>query len=230
MTGGTGAETMIGGDGADSFTPVTGNDSLSGGAGNDTFTFSSTDGLTAADTVDGGAGTDTLTASDIQSDYAGTLTGIPVLALDFEADGTTFSVANASGVSVLSLTGDADNRTATISAIADGTTVRMGDANLIATVDTVAGASLTIDARADSDEALTITDAKSVTYVNGSEGTDTDMASTVLDATDTTSLTVTGRLQRVTRWLPVILLDQCAVLTDGHYTSNGCYGNRWDNC
>ena len=60
------------------------------------------------------------------------------------------------------------------------------------TLDTVAGASLTVNARILTAEALTITDAASVTINAASTGVNSGVGSTVLDNADTTSLTVTG--------------------------------------
>ncbi len=198
ITGGGGADTLLGGDGNDQITAGAGNDSINAGAGTDTIVMAAN--LTSQDTVDGGDGTDTLTASPA-ANFSGTLSNVERLTLDFTAaDSGTFSLANATSVDRLTVTADTDNDAVAIAAIPTGATVILNDDDLILTADTVAGASLIVDVRssaAGSPEALTITDAASVTLKSGASA-NSATASVALDAVDTTSLTVTGAAAAVT--------------------------------
>lgn len=190
ITGGGGNDVLLGGDGNDQITAGAGKDNIDGGEGTDTIIMGAN--LVSTDTIEGGGGTDTLTAT-MSANYSGAITGVEVFSLTFdEADSGTFSFENIDSEVLVIANGDADNDSVVLGSLASGTTVRIADANIITTVDTVADASVTVDVRsavADTEETLTITDAASVTITSGTavaNGT----ANIVLDAVDTTALTV----------------------------------------
>lgn len=190
ITGGGGNDVILGGAGKDTITAGGGKDNIDGGAGNDTIIMGAN--LVSTDTITGGDGVDTLTASP-SANYSGTISGVEVFSLDFTAaDNGTFSFENIDSESTIVVTADTDNDAVVLGSLASGSTVRINDADIVATIDTVADASLTVDVRsavADTEETLTVTDAESVTITSGTavaNGT----ANIVLDAVDTNSLTV----------------------------------------
>ncbi len=96
ITGGTGADTIIGGTGADTITTSgTGSDSLSGGNGNDNIRTTEANFI-AGHTIDGGAGTDTLTytnAAALSSAELANKTGFEII--QTSANGNTFVFTDA---------------------------------------------------------------------------------------------------------------------------------------
>jgi hypothetical protein len=215
MIGGAGADSFVGGDGADSITGAAGNDTIDGGAGNDILQGGDgDDSLTVGagvDNVSGGAGNDTIVLS---TNYATTdtvdggdgsadkvtmtlganltpvFTNVERIAVEFsDATGTnTLTVSSSESVNRVEVTGTADNDVGKIASLASGSSVWVKDANVIPTIDTVADASLSLYGNAVSDEAVTVTDASSVTAVGYADGG--AFGSLVLDNADTTSLTV----------------------------------------
>ena len=190
ITGGGGNDVLLGGAGNDTITAGGGKDSIDAGEGTDTIVMSTN--LASTDTISGGDGTDTLTAT-VAANYSGTITGVEVFSLNFTAaDNGTFSFANIDSEAVIVVVADTDNDAVILGSVASGATVRINDDDIITTIDTVADASLTVDVRsavAGTQEQLTVTDAESVTVTSGTavaNGT----ANIVLDAVDTTALTV----------------------------------------
>jgi Ca2+-binding RTX toxin-like protein len=212
LTGGTGNDTLVGGanndvlvggDGNDRLEAGDGVDNLSGGAGNDTMVFAATElanSTTAgtADTVDGGEGTDTVaitTATDFTS--AVVLTSVETIELTTANGLATFNAGGAASLQTFTIKDNAllDDASFAVTNLVSGVTARLeeDDGNLTAlTLDTAAGASLTINTVANSDTVVTVTDAVSVTVRTTGTGTRNDINGLVLDDADTTSLTVTG--------------------------------------
>jgi Ca2+-binding RTX toxin-like protein len=184
LDGGTGSDTILGGDGADQITIDTGIDSVSGGAGNDTIILGAN--LTAADAIDGGDGTDTASYTTATGANVPTLTSVEVLSTTAAGGGDTVSLALSPSVVYISVA-DGANVATTFSSFVGGTVVNADTSNTL-TVDTVANASVTVSAAAANTNALTVTDATSVTVAGGV--TSGAFGSTVVDALDTTSLTV----------------------------------------
>jgi len=207
LTGAAGDDILTGGEGNDTLTlGGAGSDKLDGGAGNDTLVVTTASNLTSADTLDGGEGTDTF---DIT---LASTTVTPVVSNVEEID-VTFGSASGGALNVGSITGAtsilvdstvAADTAATIVNVADGSTVTFGGATAAnnddfntVTIDTVAGAGLTVVLNDDqptlnaADGDITITDAVSVEIQQGSR-TAAIWDAVVLDAVDTTSLTLTG--------------------------------------
>jgi Ca2+-binding RTX toxin-like protein len=194
LTGGAGNDTLLGGDGADTLTAGAGNDSIVAGAGNDRVNFSTAGDLATGDVVDGGDGTDTLAltmgAANVTAPSVSNFENVEVTF----SSGTSYalSLASNSAVSKITIAGATDTVLGSVTAIASGATVVYSDAYVDTVVlDTVDGASLTLDVNAASGTSTTITDAVSVSVTNTKavNGTTTALA---LDNTDTTSLTVTA--------------------------------------
>jgi len=194
ITGGAGKDSVIGGDGNDLIDTADGIDNISGGAGNDTITFNTDGDLTGGtalvrDVVDGGDGTDTvvLTTGTAITPY---LTSIEVIDATVSA-AVTLNLTNATSLTNIDLE-DGAHTTSLVTGLASGVEVDLLDADGFDTIDTVAGASLTIDIGIDH-SGITITDAVSVTVKTTStaDGGD-DFTSLALDNTDTTSLTIQG--------------------------------------
>jgi len=208
LQGGTGNDTIDGGDGNDSITSEGGTDSLSGGAGNDTFVFASGE-LTSADVVDGGEGTDSV---QLTSTASATPAITNVEAIDARLDdGVTLTVTSATSLTTLTLTDtDADGgdvNTFSVASLPSGVTVKLVSTEDAAgedrqsddaiTLDTVAGATLTINTQVVIDGAsantTTVTDAAVVNVTTTTTNADTvNTGALTLDSADTTTLTVTG--------------------------------------
>ena len=187
VTGGAGTETINLGDGNDVVDPAGGDDVLNGGAGNDTFTMGSN--LDADDTIDGGDGTDTVTAT-LAANYTSNLANIERVTLDL-GNAITANLAASSTINLITITGTAAGDDSTVSGIASGATVRVNDADIIADIDTVADATVTIlNTGAANNRELTVTDAANV--ILSTSGINGAFNNVVLDAVDTDSLTVNG--------------------------------------
>lgn len=189
ITAGTGNDTIIGGEGNDNIDGGTGNDSITAGAGNDTITFNTDGDLTVNDVVDGGEGTDNLVLTTATA-VAPTLTSIETI----DATITGAVVLNLAGATSLTRV-DIENGSAagaSLTNVVTGVTVRIFDADVAATIDTAAGASLTIDAQVNTSAGVTVTDAAAVTLKSTATTDADDLTSVALDDVDTTSLTITG--------------------------------------
>lgn len=211
LQGGTGNDTISGGDGNDQITSESGVDSLTGGAGNDTFVFAAGE-LTSTDVVDGGDGTDQLTIT-LSANATPAVTNVEVIRATIDTTSVTLTATSATTLTKLQMIDAADDSVLAtgVSGLASGVEVEListdaaddgggtgaGEADNTVTLDTVAAATLTVDAQqiADDDSAptLTITDAASVTITNGSSTAVAGATGALtLDAVDTTSLSIVG--------------------------------------
>ena len=189
LTGGTGIDTISGGAGIDTIAGGTGNDILTGGEGNDTFNFGTNGDLTNKDSIDGGAGTDTVALTN-----ASAMT--PVMTSIEQVDATisgavAMNMSSVSGLTRLDIE-NGSHTTATVTGVASGTTVRLFDADGGDTIDTVAGATLTVDARILRTDDLVISDAVNVTLTTTSTTNADDFQAVALDTVDTKTLTLVG--------------------------------------
>jgi len=184
----SGVNTANAGDGIDTITGGTGNDTMNGDAGNDVFVMGSN--WNSTDVISGGDGIDTISVNSFATlTTAGTTTGVEAINATFNAGAEVLNVSNVTGLSTITAVSSGANQVADISGIADGVTVALSTNVGATTLDTAAGASLTVDVKKALQTSLTITDAANVTIKNtGAVAGDT--ISTVLDAVDTVRLDV----------------------------------------
>jgi hypothetical protein len=208
ITNTAGNSTIVSGDGADSITLVAGNSNVTAGAGNDTIALGS-----GEDTVDGGDGTDTATFSHGSGVYDSTISNVETVTGTMTASGT-IDMDSITGVTTLRITANDTVAALTVRDIATGTVLNVsddlaedgsnGDIQAL-TLDTAAEASLTLKVLGNQEASLvaaadftgvTITDVDSLTITadggpNADQPITHDLEALTLDATDTTSLTVT---------------------------------------
>jgi len=147
---------------------------------------------TTGDTIDGGAGTDTISMT-LGTTIAASISAVETYTITYNTGGglNASSITGASTMNVLAGTGTL----ATITNLMTGVTVANGttaaEAETI-TIDTVADATLTVKLNDAASGALTITDAATVTITGEDGDLTTSVANTVLDSSDTTSLTIAG--------------------------------------
>lgn len=191
LMGGTGNDTLNGGAGNDTLTGTSGTDTLNGGAGNDTIVLGT--GLDSTDVIDGGDGTDTVSVTLASTVAAQAMTSVENLDVTFNTGGA-LNAANMGALSNIEII-KGTSTAATIVNLATGSTISNdagGDEIETVTLDTVAGATITVNQLDASSGALTITDAATVTINATGTAQTASFANTILDNTDTTSLTVTG--------------------------------------
>jgi Ca2+-binding RTX toxin-like protein len=136
LVGASGNDTISGGTGADTLVADAGNDLLSGGDGNDTFVLAAN--LTSADTINGGAGTDVLSVSVTSGNIADSvftnITNLETLSLTSSGGTVTLgALAQAAGITTIYGSTSAD----TISATAYTVGVTYYEGTVTAALDTV---------------------------------------------------------------------------------------------
>ncbi len=212
ISDGAGNDAVTAGAGDDTITLGAGTDSINAGAGNDTITGSTN--VDSTDTLIGGDGNDTLTATFSSVGQTPTLTTIENLNISFgastflsmsKADATALRVDSASATAVSPTV--RDMLTGTTITITDDATLAGTAGNLDAvTLDMVKDGTLKVVIAANANAAtatatqltgLTITDAVTVA-ISTSGGSTTNVLTSgtsagdlVLDAVDTTSLSIT---------------------------------------
>jgi len=210
LEGGTGIDSLVGGTGDDELVGAGGNDILSGGEGNDTLNVSGAAGvvnidggdgndtlqlgayLGSTDTIDGGDGTDTAEFT-VASSVVNALTNVEVATVTFNLGGA-FNANSAASLETVNLIAGTSDHGILVN-LPTGTTVNNTATAEVETLtlDSVAGATLTVNALETATNALTITDAVSVTLsATQVAAAAAGYGSVVLDASDTTGLTVTG--------------------------------------
>jgi len=218
ITGGIGKDTIDGGAGIDSITGGEGNDDITGGGGNDIIfagggidtitggataseyidggdgddTFTMAGNWTTADTIVGGLGNDTLTVTSTSAVTAGTTSGVEVVTAAFDTDTDILAMAAVTGLVTLNLTtASANLGIATVTGLNSGVTAVSASAAVdTIALDTVAGASITLNQQANAGATATFSDAVTVTVTNTSTTAGVITGNTVLDDVDTTTLNV----------------------------------------
>jgi S-layer protein len=190
ITGGGGNDIILAGEGSDTITGgSTSSENIDGGTGDDTFTMAGN--WTTDDTIVGGDGNDTLTVTTTSPVTAGTTSGVEVVTATFDTQADTLAMAKVTGVVTLNVTSAGDNAIATATGLNSGVTVVSASANVdTIDLDTVAGASITLNQQATAGATATFSDAATVTITNTSTTAGVITGNTVLDAVDTTQLNV----------------------------------------
>jgi Ca2+-binding RTX toxin-like protein len=204
ITAGAGNDVITGGAGIDTINGGAGNDNINGGAGNDRVVISADANLTSADTVAGGDDTDTLAFTAALTDGAATFqafSGFEVLEMAPAA------------ASTLTLSNFINNQTFTRVDFGDaggGNTITTNNVGTAVTdirlIEGVTGDTVVFDRLIDNSTnavavsarntnaqtvtAFTLNDEETVTYSSATAAADVTV--TTLNATDMTSLTVSG--------------------------------------
>jgi len=199
ITGGSGNDTLTGGEGNDTITTDAGTDTVTGGAGDDIVVLTDGD-ASSADSVDGGEGTDTLAMSEaVTADEMVGYTGFEKLRYD-EAAAQNLALIPGTNVITHIIHADAAGNITLTNASSSVTTLQLLDDNSAGTVSfdrLVDGSSdsLTIAASTTQDSTdyatVTVNDEETLTISSG-DATSETLTIDTLNATDLTSLTLTG--------------------------------------